>query len=132
MAELWIDLTDAGLDLEAEELEAYTLRLAEELRQDLAEDAGLVRQTEVPEGAMSGAAEFILGILKAEVSVGNLLAVLKWLWELRPNTVLKLSYKEGDREVSLEYHTQAQLNQQLEALKQIEAMKIQIIQVKAP
>ena len=91
MANVVIDLNQAGFDLEPEEMESFALRLAEELREDLEGDAGLARESDVPDGAMSGAAAFLLGILKAEVSATNLLAVMRWLWNLRPNTVLKLT-----------------------------------------
>ena len=130
MANLVIDLNQAGFDLEPEEMESFALRLTGELREDLAEDAGLARESDVPDGAMSGAAAFLLGILKAEVSATNLLAVMKWLWNLRPNTVLKVSYKNGDREVNLEYRTQGQLEQQIAALQKIDLFMVQLIQVK--
>ncbi|MBD2328102.1 sugar ABC transporter permease [Alkalinema sp. FACHB-956] len=130
MAQVLIDLNQAGLDLEPEEMEAYALRLAEELREDLAEEAGLAREEDVPEGAMSGAAAFLLGILKAEVNATNLLAVMKWLWNLRPNTVLKLSYKNGDREFNLEYRTQEQLEQQIAAIRELDSFTVQLIQTK--
>ena len=130
MANVVIDLNQAGFDLEPEEMESFALRLAEELREDLVEEAGLARESDVPDGAMSGAAAFLLGILKAEVSATNLLAVMKWLWNLRPNTVLKVSYKNGDREVNLEYRTPEQLEQQMAALQKIDSFMVQLIQVK--
>jgi hypothetical protein len=130
MAQVIIDLNQAGLDLEPEEMEAYALRLADELREDLVEDVGLARESDIPDGAMSGAAAFLLGILKAEVTATNILGVMKWLWDLRPNTVLKVSYKNGDREVTLEYRTLKQLEQQMAALKEIDSFMVQLIQVK--
>ena len=130
MAQVIIDFNQAGLDLEPEEMEAYALRLAEELREDLVEDVGLARESDIPDGAMSGAAAFLLGILKAEVTAKNMLAVMKWLWNLRPNTVLKVSYKNGDREVHMEYRTQEQLQQQMAVLKELDSFMVQLIQVK--
>jgi hypothetical protein len=130
MARIIIDLNQAGFDFEPEEMEAYTLRLAEELREDLAEDAYLVRETEVPEGSMAGPGAFFLGLLKAEITGKNILSSMKWLWNLRPNTMLKVSYKKGDREVNLEYRTPEQLEQQVEALKEIDSFMVQLIQVK--
>jgi hypothetical protein len=105
MAKVVIDLNQAGLDLDAEEMD-------------------------IPDGAMSGAAAFLLGILKAEVSAKNLGAMMKWLWNVRPNTVLKVSYKKGDREVNLEYRTPEQLEQQLEAIQKIDSLMVQLVQVK--
>jgi hypothetical protein len=128
MAELIIDLNQAGLDLEPDELEAYSLRLVEELRSDLAEDAGLVREETVPDGAMSGAAALVLGVLKAEVSIANVGKVLKWLWMLKPNAVQKITYKRDGCEVVLEYSNSAQLGEQIEAVKTIDTFVIQLIQ----
>ncbi len=130
MAQVIIDFNQAGLDLEPEEMEAYALRLAEELREDLVEDVGLARESDIPDGVMSGTAAFLLGLLKAEVTAKNILAVMKWLWNLRPNTVLKVSYKNGDREVHMEYRTQEQLEQQMAVLKEIDSFMVQLIQVK--
>jgi hypothetical protein len=130
MAQVVIDLNQAGLNLEPEEMEAYALRLAGELRENLADEAGLARESDLPEGAMSGAAAFVLGILKAEVSAKNLGAVMKWLWTVRPNTVLKLSYENAGKKVNLEYRTQEQLERQMAALKEIDSFMVQLIQMK--
>jgi hypothetical protein len=130
MAHVVIDLSQSGLDLEPEEMEAYALRLADELRGDLAEDAGLARESDLPEGAMSGAAAFLVGILTAEVSAKNIGAVMKWLWTVRPNTVLKLSYETNGKKVSFEYRTQDQLEQQMAAMKEIDSFMVQLIQLK--
>lgn len=130
MANLVIDLNQAGFDFEPEEMEAYSLRLADELRSDLAEDARLARESDLPEGAMSGAAAFVEGILKAEVNPTNILSVIKWAWNLRPNTVLKLNYESDGKKVALEYRTQKELDSQLEALKKIDSLMVQLVQVK--
>ncbi len=131
MANLVIDLNQAGFDFEPEEMEAYSLRLAEELRGDLAEEAGLARESDLPEGAMSGAAAFVEGILKAEVNPTNILSVIKWLWNLRPkDTVLKVSYESDGKKVSLEYRTQQELDSQIEALKKIDSLMVQLVRVK--
>jgi hypothetical protein len=128
--ELLIDLNQAGLDLEPEQLEAYSLNLVEELRSDLAEDARLVREDEVPEGAMSGAAAFVWGILKAEVTIANVGKVLGWLWTVRPNTMQKITYEKNGGKVVLEYRTSDQLQEQIEALKDIDSFMVQLIQTK--
>jgi hypothetical protein len=125
-----IDLNQAGLELEPNEMEAYSLQLVNELRSDLAETAALVPETNLPDQAMAGGAAFILGILQAEISSKNLGKVVNWLWNLRPKTILKISYTKDDREVALEYQTPEQLAQQLEALGTIDALMVQLIQVK--
>jgi hypothetical protein len=128
--ELLIDLNQAGLDLEPDQLEAYSLNLAEELRSDLAEDARLVREDEVPDGAMSGAGAFIVGILKVEAVRKNVGKVLGWLWTVRPNTTQKITYEKSGSKVVLEYRTSDQLQEQIEALKDIDAFMVQLIQTK--
>ena len=130
MANLVIDLNQAGFDFEPEEMEAYSLQLADELRGDLAEDAGLARKSDLPEGAMSGAAAFLEGILKAEVNPTNIWSVMKWLWNLKPNTVLKVTYESDGKKVVLEYRTQEQLDSQIEALKKIDSLMVQLVQWK--
>lgn len=122
--EVFIDLNEAGLDLEADELESYTRQLAKEMQDGLAEDAGLVRASDVPEGVKSGAAGFDLGFLKAEVNFQNVKALMNWLGERIYGKTLTLEY--GD--VKLEYRTDEELEQQLKALEHISQLKIRVIQ----
>jgi hypothetical protein len=56
--------------------------------------------------------------------------VIKWAWNLRPNTVLKLNYESDGKKVALEYRTQKELDSQIEALKKIDSLMVQLIQVK--
>jgi hypothetical protein len=128
--ELLIDLNQAGLDLEPDALEAFSLRLVEELRSDLAEDARLIREDEVPEGAMADAGAFIVGILKVEAVRKNIGKVLGWLWTVRPNTTQKITYEKSGSKVVLEYRTSDQLQEQIEALKDIDSFMVQLIQKK--
>lgn len=121
--DLFIDLNAAGLDLEPEDLEAYSQPLASELRDGLAEEATLVRSTEVIDGSRTGAAGFDLGILKAEVNLKNIQAVLGWLKTRIGGATLKLEY--GD--VKLEYHTPEQLEQQLKALEKISSLTVRVV-----
>lgn len=58
--DVFIDLNEAGLDLEPEELESYSQRLATDLKEGLAEDAFLARAADVPEGSKAGEAGFDL------------------------------------------------------------------------
>lgn len=71
--DLFIDLNEAGLDLEPEELEAYSQQLVTDLKDGLAEDAKLARSADAPAGSKAGEAGFDLGILKAEVNLENIL-----------------------------------------------------------
>jgi hypothetical protein len=118
--DLFIDLHEAGLDLEPEALEAYSQRLAADLKNGLAEDATLARSTDIPEGSKAGEAGFDLGILKAEVNLKNILAVMNWLRERIAGATLKIEY--GD--VKLEYRTPEQLEQQLQAIEKISHLTV--------
>lgn len=121
--DLFIDLNEAGLDLEPEELEAYSQRLVADLKDGLAEEAALVRSTDVPEGSKAGEAGFDLGILKAEVNVKNILALLGWLRNRIAGATLSIEY--GD--VKLEYRTPEQLEQQLQALEKISHLTVRVV-----
>jgi len=125
--DLFIDLNEAGLDLEPEELEAYTQRLATDLRDGLAEDAALARAADVPEGSKAGEAGFDLGILKAEVTLKNVQALLSWLKTRIAGAILKIEY--GD--VKLEYRTPEQLEQQLQALEKISHLTVRVVKSEA-
>ncbi|MFE4107358.1 hypothetical protein [Almyronema epifaneia] len=121
--DLFIDLNNAGLDLEPEDLEAYTQQLATDLNEGLAEAAKLARSAEIPEGSKAGEAGFDLGILKAEVNLKNILAVLGWLRNRIAGATLKIEY--GD--VKLEYRTPEQLEQQLQALENISHLTVRVV-----
>lgn len=121
--DLFIDLNEAGLDLEPEELEAYSQRLVADLKDGLAEEAALARSTVVSKGSKAGEAGFDLGILKAEVNVKNILAVLGWLRNRIAGATLSIEY--GD--VKLEYRTPEQLEQQLQALEKISHLTVRVV-----
>ncbi|MBE9100921.1 hypothetical protein [Vacuolonema iberomarrocanum] len=89
----------------------------------LAEDAALARAKDVPEGSKAGEAGFDLGILQAEVNLKNILALMGWLRERIAGSTLKIEY--GD--VTLEYRTEAQLEQQIQALKVISPLTVRVV-----
>lgn len=120
---LFIDLNEAGLNLDKEELEAYTRRMVGDLKEGLAEDAVLVRAAEVPEGSKPAIAGFDIGILKAEVNLKNLKLLLDWLGERIYGRTLRIEY--GD--VKLEYRTPEQLEQQLGALEKISHLTVRVV-----
>lgn len=125
--DLFIDLNEAGLDLEPEELEPYSQRLLKDLKDGLAEDVMLVRLKDIPEHSKPITPGFDLGVLKAEVNPKNVSTVLRWLRERIAGATLKIEY--GD--VKLEYHTQQQLEQQLQALKKISHLTVRVIKSEA-
>ncbi|MBD3885508.1 hypothetical protein IFO70_27700 [Phormidium tenue FACHB-886] len=73
---LFIDLKEAGLDLELEELETYSQILVKDLKDGLAEDAMLIWSTDISERSKPIEPGFDLVILKAEVNPKNISAVL--------------------------------------------------------
>ena len=121
--DLFIDLNEAGLDLEPEELEAYSQQLVTDLKDGLAEDAKLARSADAPAGSKAGEAGFDLGILKAEVNLENILKVLGWLRNRIAGATLKIEY--GD--VRLESRTPDQLEQQLQALEKISHLTVRVV-----
>lgn len=120
-----IDLSAAGLTVEPEDLESYSLQLAEELRHGdgLVEDARLVRSPNIPEGGKAGEAGFDLGFLRAEVNLKNIKALLDWLGDRIYGRTLEIEY--GD--VKLKYRTDRQLTAQIQALEQISELKIRVV-----
>ncbi len=59
--DFFIDLNEAGLDLEPEELEAYSQRFVADLKDGLAEGATIARSTDIPEGSKAREDRFDLG-----------------------------------------------------------------------
>lgn len=124
--DILIDLKNAGLDLSEEELEDFSLSLADELRDGLAEEARLVRQAAAPEGS-KGAEGFDWGILKAEVNLENIGKLLGWLKERFVGSTLTLEYGE----VKLTYRTEQELQAQVAALERIQDLKIRVVNGKS-
>lgn len=67
-----------------------------------------------------GATAFLEGIWNAAMNPKKLLSLIKWLWNLRPNTKIKISYERDGKKVVLQYRTQEELESQIEALKKID------------
>lgn len=118
---IFIDLNQAGLDLDPEEFEAYILNLANEMRDGLVEDASPVQAADLPEGAKG--AGFDMGFLKAEVNFDNFKLMMNWLGERIYGRTLTIEY--GD--VKLEYRTDIELEKQLTALKDISQLKVRVV-----
>lgn len=117
-----IDLTDAGRDLEPEALEELTSQVVEEIRGELVEDAGLVRESDIPEGGKPAIAGFIVGLLTAEVNAKNAKALLNYLGEQFYGKTLKLDFEANGKKYSLEYRNKEQLDEAIEAIKRLSKM----------
>ncbi|MEO1400591.1 MAG: hypothetical protein AAFV72_04975 [Cyanobacteria bacterium J06635_1] len=126
-----IDLTEAGLELPPDGLEAMSLRLADELQAGgLAETAGLARAEDVPEQAKSAIAGFIWGVLTTEITRENLKKTLDFLGNQFYGKARMLEYKADGLECSIEYRNQADLDQAIAAVDSLEAIRIKIKDLK--
>lgn len=124
--EVTIDIHQAGLDLEPEELEAYSYRLVGEL-DELSESAYLMRSSQVPDGSKAGEARFDLGFIKAQVSFGNLQKLLDWLGNLFYGKTLEVNYEENGTKVAFKYQTGKQLEQQLQAIERLKNLQVKVV-----
>jgi len=92
-----IDISQIDPDLEPEELESLTNSLKNEIS-ELVEDAELVRESEIPEGGKPALAGFVLGILKTQVSVKNIQALMGVLQDRFGSKPIKLTgEKDGSK-----------------------------------
>ena len=125
-----IDLSPAGLDLEPDELEQYTLRLQQEMS-ELTETAELVRSIDIPESGKSGLAGFDLGVIKAEVNLQNLKKLLDWLGNAFYGKTLELQYEENGAKVSLKYQSDKQLEQQIRAIERLKNLQVKVVKAES-
>ena len=124
-----IDITDAGLGLAPNELEARSLRLADELQAGrLADSAQLARREDLPEGAKAGLLSFIGGVLTAEISRENLKKATDFLGNQFYGQTLTLNYKADGLECSLDYRNAAEMEQALAAVERLEDIRIRVTQ----
>ncbi|QUY40411.1 hypothetical protein [Acaryochloris marina] len=122
-----IDINQSDLELESKHLEAYSLRLVDELG-EISDGASLVRADQIPRGALSVDGRFDLGFLQAEIKFANFKKVLDWLLNIFSAHLLELEYEEAGRTVKLKYKTNQELDAQVAALERI--ADIQKIKVK--
>lgn len=115
-----IDLSQVDPDLEPEELESLTNSLKHEIS-ELVEDAQLVRESEIPEGGKPALAGFVLGLLKTEVSVKNIQALMGVLQERFGAKPIKLTgEKDGNKlSFSLEVGRAEDLDKVVAAFKKL-------------
>jgi hypothetical protein len=124
--QIMIDLSGLDPNLPLDRLEKLTLGVADEIREGkLVNKTELVREDEIPEGGKPALAGFVLGLLKTEISVANIQALLNYLGERFYGKDLKLEYedkKTGTR-VSIDC-TDRQLEQVLQAVERISKLKV--------
>ncbi len=128
-----IDLSEAGLEVSPREMESRSLRLANELRSGkLADSAQLARQEDLPEGAKSGMLAFVGSVLTAEISRENLKKTVDFLGNRFYGKTLTLDYKADGLECSLEYRNQAEMEQAIAGVEQLESIRIRVTQKAEP
>ena len=122
--DLLIDLNAAGLALDAEALENYSLNLVDDLKDGLAEDAKLARTEDIPEDSKAGQAGFDAGILQVEVNLESIFALFNWLRNrISGKPILEIEY--GD--IKLKYRTEEELKQQLATVEKISHLTVRVV-----
>lgn len=128
-----IDFSEAGLDLERPELEAFLLTIADEMEAgDLVQLARLARNEDIPEAAKSGVAAFLVGLLTAEINRDNLGKVMDYLGNLRYGKTLTLSFEVDGMVSTIEYRNKQELDQALEATERLANLRVKIREPQTP
>ena len=125
---LLIDLNEAGLDLEQQELEQFSLELGDEMQGgELVEDTRLAREDDLPDGAKSGAAAFVMGILMTEVNRENIKKAVDWLGNRFYGKTLTFSYEDADgTTLNFDYRDEAEFERALQAAERLSMMRLRI------
>ncbi|AFY47666.1 hypothetical protein Nos7524_1800 [Nostoc sp. PCC 7524] len=120
-----IDLTDADLDLEPDELERLTANLAQEIS-EIVEDVEKVRESEIPDRAKPGLATFIPGMLNTVVNPQKAKELLDSVGNRFYGKTLKLEYEDNGAKYAIEYNNQEQLENALSAIERLSKLKVSV------
>lgn len=125
---LLIDLDQADLDLNRAELEDFLLTLADEMQRGrLVQEAVLLREEDLPEGAKSGVSAFIMGVLLTEVSLENFKKVVNWLGNRFYGKTLTYSYEDADgTTVAFEYRNDKEFERALQGTERLSRMRLKL------
>ncbi|MBD2463929.1 hypothetical protein H6G89_23280 [Oscillatoria sp. FACHB-1407] len=115
---IMIDISQVDPDLEPEELESLTDSLKNEIS-ELVEDAELVRESEIPEGGKPALAGFVLGILKTEVSVKNIQALMGVLQDRFGSKPIELTGEKNGNKFSIKVGKPEDLDQAVAAFQKL-------------
>lgn len=128
-----IDFSEAGLDLERPELEAFLLTIADEMEAgDLVQSARLARDEDIPEAAKSGVAAFLVGLLTAEINRENLGKVMDYLGNLRYGKTLTLSGDIDGMTYTIEYRNKQELDQAADTIERLANLRVKIRETQTP
>ncbi|MBE9067152.1 hypothetical protein IQ260_10840 [Leptolyngbya cf. ectocarpi LEGE 11479] len=95
---------------------------------DLVETVQMARENDLPEHAKSGTLAFIGGVLTAEINRKNIRRALDFLGHRFYGQKLALTYKSGDRQYSIEYRNQEDIDRALETIGQLDSLHVRIYQ----
>ena len=117
-----INLNEADLDLSPARLEQYAVGLIREI-DDLVESSCLVRDEEMPSGAMSGEGKFNLGFLSAEVNLDNLKRLFDRLGNIFYGNSIEFSYEENGLKVWSKYKKGIDFEKHIEAVERLSKLQ---------
>ncbi|MBE9201780.1 MULTISPECIES: hypothetical protein [unclassified Nodularia (in: cyanobacteria)] len=103
-----LTITLANPDLDAEEQERETHNLLREIKELDVESAGLVAVTEIPE-ASKPVGGFLLGVLRAEVSIGNTKKLLGFLGDRLGNKTIELEVEANGKKLKIKASSSQEL-----------------------
>jgi hypothetical protein len=126
-----IDFSEAGLDLDRNDLEDFLLNIADEMQSgDLVEEARLAREADIPKAAKPGLTAFLVGILTAEINRKNLGRVIDYLGNLRYGKTLILSGEIDGMTYNIEYRNKQELDQAADTIERLTNLRIKILEKK--
>jgi hypothetical protein len=123
-----IDFSKAGLDLDRAEMEAFLVKLADEMQSgELVEEARLAREVDLPEASKSGLAAFLVGILTAEINRENIRKVMDFLGNQFYGKTLTLSGEIDGMTYNIEYRNKEDLDQAADTIERLANLRIQML-----
>ncbi|ASC70957.1 hypothetical protein XM38_019060 [Halomicronema hongdechloris C2206] len=123
-----IDFSEAGLGYDRDQLEEFLLTIADELQAgELASEAHLARETDMPDAAKPGATAFLMGILTAEINRENLRKVVDFFGSQFYGKTLTLSGDIDGMTYSIEYRNKQELDQAAETIERLANLRLKIL-----
>lgn len=117
--DITLDLRNSQPNFAPEELEALTQRLFKQMADlDEVEQVKRVPESTVPAGSKPLDAAFIIGLLTAEVNVGNIKALLGFVWERLSGKPIELKVEADGKKLEVKAYSQQELSAAIEAAKE--------------
>ena len=113
-----IDLRNADRDLDAEELEALTQNLFQQIKEiDEVKQVHRILEPNPPQGSKPLDAAFLIGLLQAEVNIANIKALLGFIWERLSGKPIELKVEADGKTLEVKAYSQQELYAAIEAAK---------------